>query len=180
MGSGKTTLARRLAPRLGWALVEEPLEASPFLEAFYADPASYTFENTVFYAIDYAHRVKKAAGKPSVFDHAHAIHRAYVTLDPGTADEARVYAALDGVLDALPPPALIINLLCPPRVLLNRIRVRGRSFEQGVTEDYLDRLSREVQKHAADEEKRTRILHVDAEDFDLETLREQVEAVLSF
>ncbi len=46
----------------------------------------------------------------------------------------------DLIIHNLPAPALLVFLSAPVSVLMDRIRMRGRSIETGISEDYLKRL----------------------------------------
>jgi deoxyadenosine/deoxycytidine kinase len=46
----------------------------------------------------------------------------------------------DLIIQNLPTPALLVFLNAPVPVLMDRIRMRGRSIETGISEDYLKRL----------------------------------------
>jgi deoxyadenosine/deoxycytidine kinase len=55
----------------------------------------------------------------------------------------------------LPPPALIIKLICAPSTRLRRISKRGRRQEAEISETYLERLIAAIDKRLADEQERS-------------------------
>jgi len=65
-------------------------------------------------------------------------------------------------IEALGPPDLLINLVCAPGVILNRITRRGRDFETGVDISYVMALNDEVQKQVRCVEHYIPVVHIDA------------------
>lgn len=179
LGIGKTTLAQKLADMTGWQIVREPVETNPFLLDFYKNPAKYAFEKNLFFLLDYLHEIKSKGSGDFIFDHSAVVHRSYAALNRHLPHERAVFSSLDRAIEALPPPDLLINLVCPSDVILNRIMHRGRDFESGVEIGYVTALNNEVQRQALAVESHIRVLHIDAATYNFEARPTDVEVVLA-
>lgn len=178
LGIGKTTLAQRLSDLTGWEIVKEPVETHPFLRAFYKQPAKYAFEKNLFFLLDYLHELKSRPTGHAIFDHSAVVHRSYAALNRTLPHEMTVFSALDRAIEALPPPDLLINLVCPSDIILSRINKRGRDFESGVEIGYVTALNAEVQRQVAAVEHYIPVVHIDAAAFNFESRIEDVRRVL--
>ncbi|MBL7963912.1 MAG: deoxynucleoside kinase [Flavobacteriales bacterium] len=152
IGAGKTTLAKRLAADLNGRLVLEEFDDNPFLPRFYADPKRYAFSVELSFLAQRYHQLKRVTehdlfhactvadyslGKSLVF--------AKATLD---GDEHALFMDLYRIMFAdLPKPDLLIYLHPPLDLVRDRIRLRGRSFELGITDAYLQRLQEGYMDH---------------------------------
>ena len=145
IGVGKSTLARKLAARLGADLLLEQADENPFLERFYADMPGYAFQTQLFFLFQ---RVKQmqAVAQPGMFashlvsDFLFAKDRLFARLNLSD-DEFRLYAQMYAqVAPQVPEPDLVIWLQASPATLLQRVHKRSISREQGVSSDYLQRL----------------------------------------
>ena len=145
IGVGKSTLARKLAARLGADLLLEQADENPFLERFYADMPGYAFQTQLFFLFQ---RVKQmqAVAQPGMFashlvsDFLFAKDRLFARLNLSD-DEFRLYAQMYAqVAPQVPEPDLVIWLQASPATLLQRVHKRSIPREQGVSSDYLQRL----------------------------------------
>ncbi len=145
IGSGKTSLTRRLGARLGWCTAYESVADNPYLGDFYADMRSWSFHLQVYFL---GHRARQhlemtADPRPAVIDRsiyedafifARALHHLGNLNDRDYASYRQLF---DLVVQQLPPPALLIVLKAPVPVLVERIRRRARDMESTISPDYL-------------------------------------------
>jgi deoxyadenosine/deoxycytidine kinase len=145
IGVGKTSLARKLGARLSAELVLEKADDNPFLERFYGDLQGYAFQTQLFFLFQ---RLKQLRGlaQPAMFsrgivsDFLFAKDALFARMNLSD-DEYRLYAQMYAPAAAqVPEPDLIIWLQASPGTLLRRIRRRSIRMEQGITQDYLQRL----------------------------------------
>ena len=145
IGVGKTTLARRLAQSFGTDLVLESAEENPFLKRFYEKPQGNSLPTQLFFLfqrVQQVHAMRQAdMFKPvQVSDFLLEKDRLFAELTLNE-DELRLYDQVAHHLQVTPPvPDLVIYLQAPVDVLMRRIAQRGISHEQGIREDYLERL----------------------------------------
>ena len=145
IGVGKSSLARKLAERLGAELLLELPEENPFLERFYEDIPGYAFQTQLFFLFQ---RVKQmqAAAQPGMFatslvtDFLFAKDTLFARLNLGD-DEFRLYSQMYAqAAQQVRDPDLVIWLQASPGTLMRRIRGRAIAMEQRISPDYLQRL----------------------------------------
>jgi len=147
IGVGKTTWARALASARQGCLILEEFDKNPFLTAFYADPAGNVIETELQFLLTHYHQLKqfpKRANetaemftdftffKDAIFAESNLIDPA----DKGMFDT--LYSFLSAKLRA---PDLVIYLRGSDRLILDRIRQRGRSTEMQADSAYFVRLN---------------------------------------
>lgn len=179
LGVGKTTLAVNLSQKMHWTLIREPVENHPFLESFYARPAAHAFEKNLFFLLDYLHQIKACEGADFIFDHSAVVHRSYANLNQITTVERPVYQALDRLTESVGPPDLLINLVCAPETIMQRIRKRGRSFESEVPMDYVVSLTQEIDRQVKAVSHYMRVLTLDAASYDFDARPQDNDKIIS-
>jgi deoxyadenosine/deoxycytidine kinase len=174
IGSGKSTVTTLLCERLGWKPYYEIVDENPYLADFYADMRRWSFHVQVFFLSKrFQHHQEIAAAPGSIIQ------------DRTIYEDAEIFARnlhLQGLMDErdfrsyhelfttmtqfLRPPDLIIFLRASVSTLLERIRRRGRDYEQGISPHYLAQLN-ERYAEWAERFSLCPILTVDADDLDL-------------
>jgi len=153
IGVGKTTLARLLAERLGAEPLLEVVEENPFLPLFYQDRRRYAFKTQVFFLLSRYRQLTPLRERPLfggvVADYLFDKDAIFASLNL-EGPEWDLYLDLYRELSLkLPPPDLTVYLKAPVPVLLERIRKRGRPFEEGMDPGYLETLSQAYERHFA-------------------------------
>lgn len=171
IGAGKTTLARRLANDSNGRLVLEEFDDNPFLPLFYDDPERYGFSVELSFLAQRYHQLKRVTEQDlftpcTIADYSlgKSLVFASVTLRP---DEYALFIDLYGIMfKDLPQPQLIVYLHLGMDRLRERIRSRGRSYEQRIGAEYLMRLQERYLDHLQ-KRQGSRVLVVDMQDMDL-------------
>lgn len=147
IGVGKSSLARLLGERLGTEPIFEKVSENPFLEDFYRDRDSYSFQTQMFFLVS---RYKQL----SVLSQTDLFNRSYVcdyTMERDkifarlnlNESEYRLYIDIYSLLArSVPRPDLIVYLQADTPTLMKRIRQRGRDIEKGVSEDYIQEVTK--------------------------------------
>lgn len=146
IGSGKTTLARRLAAHLGAATLFEDPDANPFLPGFYQDPARHALPAQLFFLFQRINQVRDLAqsdlfGGVTVADFMLEKDPLFARLNLND-DELALYRQIyDHLKPQAPPPDLVIYLQAGTETLIERVRRRATSYEKTIPDDYLLRLA---------------------------------------
>lgn len=152
IGAGKTTLARRLAELWGGRLVLEEFDDNPFLPRFYEQPERYAFSVELSFLAQRYHQLKRVTEQDlfspvTIADYSigKSLVFASATLAP---DEYALFLDLYRIMYAdLPQPDLIVYLHLGLERVRERIRLRGRGYEQQIGAEYLLRLQERYMDH---------------------------------
>lgn len=146
IGAGKTSLATRLANDFNGKLILEQFEENSFLPKFYEDPDRYAFPLELSFLAERFQQFKTNVLNPDLFtDHiiSDYIFQKSLIFSRKTLqlDEYALYSRLFSIIDAnLPRPDIILYLFLSPEQLKKNIIHRGRSYEQNIEIEYLDRI----------------------------------------
>ena len=146
IGCGKTSLANRLAQRLGAVTLLEDPRANPFLPLFYRDMRRYALPTQLFFLFQRVGQLEALKqpdlfGKPVVADFALAKDPLFARLTLDDAEYQLYSKIYDHVKPQAPVPDLVVYLQASVDTLVQRVKKRGNPIEAGIDEDYLRRLS---------------------------------------
>lgn len=146
IGSGKTTLARKLADRYAVNLLLENAEANPFLPRFYQDAPRYALPTQLFFLFQRSEQIRDLTQR-DMFTHA-TIADFFLEKDPIFArltlddEEYALYRQIYQHLQVrASPPDLVIYLQTPVTALAERVEQRNINYEQDIPKEYLERLA---------------------------------------
>jgi deoxyguanosine kinase len=171
IGAGKTTLAARIAEDFNAKLILERFADNPFLPKFYKDQNRYAFPLEMSFLAD---RYQQLSDDLSQFDlfkdflvadyHIFkSLIFAKVTLQE---DEFRLYKTLfDIIYKEMPKPDLYVYLYQNTERLLKNIKKRGRSYEQEIPAEYLEKINRGYLDYIKSQVD-LNVLVIDVSDFD--------------
>lgn len=146
IGSGKTTLARKLGDRHSVNLLLENTEANPFLPKFYQDAPRYALPTQLFFLFQRAGQIRDLTQR-DMFAEA-TVADFFLEKDPLFArlnlndEEFALYRQIYQHLQLqASAPDLVIYLQTPVDALSERIGQRNVSYEQDIPREYLARLA---------------------------------------
>ena len=146
IGAGKTTLATRIANDFNGKLVLEEFEAdkNPFLPKFYKEPDKYAFQLEMTFLALRFQQLKDKLANLDLF-HEFIISDYYVakslifSRNNLQEDEYDLFARFFNIIFAnIPKPELMVYLYLDVDHLQYNIRKRGRTYEQNITNEYLE------------------------------------------
>jgi deoxyadenosine/deoxycytidine kinase len=149
IGVGKSTLTRMLSEYLCWQPFYEAVDDNPYLSDFYKDMRKWSFHSQVFFLSRRLRHHRQIVDYPStvlqdrtVYEDAEIfarnLHEQKLMSDRDYASYREMYEAIKAFL---PPPNLLIYLEATVPTLTERIRSRGRDYEQQIDPAYLQQLA---------------------------------------
>lgn len=174
IGAGKTSLATRIANDFNGKLVLEEFEAdkNPFLPKFYKEPDKYSFPLEMnFLALRYQ-QLKDKLGALDLF-HDFIIADYYVakslifSRNNLQDDEYQLFARFFNIIFSdIPKPELLVYLYSDVPRLQQNIRKRGRSYEQEISDSYLEDIQQGYFDFIRQQQGNMRILLIDTNRLD--------------
>jgi len=143
IGSGKTSLVKKLVNDYGGKMILEQFADNPFLPLFYKDPERYAFSVELSFLTERYKQLQSELASPDLFNaftfsdfiFIKSLLFARKNLIP---EEYKLYQMLYSVLTkSFKEPDLVVYLHRDPSYLMQNIKLRNRSFEQNIQEDYL-------------------------------------------
>jgi len=146
IGTGKTSLATRLAEEHSAKLILERFADNPFLPKFYENPLRFAFPLELSFLADRYQQLQDELSKPDLFRQqivadymlSKSLIFAGITLKENEYD---LYQRLFHIIHPhLPKPDLLVYLHKDVSQLQRNILKRGREYEQNIETDYLKSL----------------------------------------
>jgi len=147
IGAGKTTLVSKLAEDFNAKTVLERFADNPFLPKFYKDQNRYAFPLEMSFLADRYQQISDDLAQFDLFkDFIIADYHIFKSLIFAKVtlaeDEYRLYKTLfDIIYKEMPKPDLYVYLYQNTERLLANIKRRGRSYEQEIPAEYLEKIN---------------------------------------
>lgn len=146
IGAGKTTLSTMLSQDFERRLILEEFSDNPFLPYFYDNPDRYAFPVELFFMTERHKQLQEELSQIQMFEEG--VISDYVFLKTLLfarhtlkAEEFRLFQRLFNILSTnFPKPDLLLYIHQPVAGLMENIRKRGRSYEQKMDPEYLQRV----------------------------------------
>lgn len=153
VGVGKSTISAKLAEKLNFKMMEEPVANNPYLDDFYANPKEYAFKLQVFMLMARSKQLKAAIDEDNViFDRSILEDPIFVEVlkaqDSISERDYQVYydfynhVVISSLyFDPKIKPDLIVYLQVTTENAIERIAQRGRASEKQVDSAYWELLN---------------------------------------
>ncbi len=170
IGVGKTTLVKRLGQLLSARTILEIFEENPFLSDFYSDRDRYAFQTEMFFLLSRYRQQESFSQEDllqrfSISDYLFVKSHLFSTMTLSN-DELGLFENMYSILHAqVPEPDLVIYLTANVNTLLDRIRKRGRPYEEGMDPNYIAQVANLYDDFFA-KYRETPLLIVNSEDID--------------
>ena len=149
IGSGKTTLAEKLAKHYGWLPLYESVDQNPYLRDFYGDMTRWAFHlqiyflNTRFKQVNQIRENERTTVQDrTIYEDAYIfaanLHQSGHITD---RDYQSYLDIFNSMISFVKPPDLLIYLKADIPKLVQQIEKRGRDFEYSMRLDYLRKLN---------------------------------------
>lgn len=146
IGSGKTSLAKKIGDDFNAKLVLERFADNPFLPKFYKDKERYAFPLEMSFLADRYHQLTEDLAQFDLFKNFivsdyfifKSLIFAQITL---SKEEYNLYRKMfDIMYKEISKPDVYVYLYQNTDRLIDNIKKRGRAYEQNIQADYLDKI----------------------------------------
>lgn len=149
IGSGKTTLAEKLAKHYGWIPLFESVDNNPYLRDFYGDMSRWAFHLQVYFLNSRFQQInairnndKTIIQDRTIYEDAHIFAANLRKSGHLTERDYQSYFdVFNSMIEYVKPPDLLIYLRADIPKLVKQIEKRGRDFEYAIRIDYLKNLN---------------------------------------
>lgn len=149
IGSGKTTLAEKLAKHFGWQAELESVENNPYLKDFYEDMEKWAFHLQIYFLNSRFTQIKKirlnnqtVIQDRTIYEDAYIFARNLHKIGKlNQRDYDNYLGVFDSMIKVVEAPDLLIYLKADLPRLVERIQKRGRDYENAIRLDYLKTLN---------------------------------------
>lgn len=146
IGAGKTSLASMIAEEFNAKLILEQFEENSFLPKFYKDPDKYAFPLELSFLAERYQQLKSQLITQDLFKDFviadYFIDKSLIFAQKNLqSDEYSLYSKLFNIINpTLPKPDLLVYLYVNIDRLKSNIKHRGRSYEQEIQTEYLEKI----------------------------------------
>ncbi|MEP7168068.1 MAG: deoxynucleoside kinase [Bacteroidota bacterium] len=146
IGAGKTTLAHLLAQHFNGDLLLEEFADNTFLPQFYNDPERFAFPLEMSFMAERYMQLKKifeqpVSGKPLISDYLFDKSLLFARVNLKENEFKLFENFFNLIKDSIPKPDLLVYLKKEVPRLQKNISKRGRNFEKGIKDDYLENIN---------------------------------------
>ncbi len=147
IGVGKTSLAQKIACDYQAPILLENFSQNPYLEKFYYHPKRFAFPLENYFLEDrfrqFNHFLKAASGKKkAVADHSLLKSLVFAKINLSSTHFEFFIKDFERLSAELVFNQKVIFLHKPIEKLIEQIKNRGRTYEQNITQDYLEKIQR--------------------------------------
>ncbi len=183
IGAGKTTLANFIAQEFNTSLLLEEFEENDFLKEFYKTN-DFVLHAEVQFILDRSKQLFQFHNQKHskiVTDYIPSKSLIFSKMNLSNKDFELVEQLVNSLFKTLPTPDLMIYLDRPVSSLKENIKKRGRSYESGISMDYLKQVE-DAYTNFLKQEQVFPVLKIDANEIDLTNpslLKQQLSNLLS-
>ena len=154
IGSGKTTLTRKLCEFYGWTPKYESVQYNPYLEDYYKDIPRWSYNlETYFLARRFKDLLEISRSEGVVVQDRTLLEGVNIFVannfergDLSRRDYDTYMQIFNLMMTMVGDPDLLVYLRCSVPHLVSQIQKRGRDYEQGIKLDYLQGLNDHYEK----------------------------------
>jgi deoxyadenosine/deoxycytidine kinase len=144
IGAGKTSLATKIAEEYNGKLILEQFADNPFLPKFYKDGEKYAFPLELSFLAERYQQLSAQLSSQDLFKNFtisdYLFNKSVIFAQKTLPDDLfGLYSKLFAIINAsIPTPDLLVYLYLRVDRLKENIKMRGRSYEQSIADEYLE------------------------------------------
>ncbi len=154
IGSGKTTLAEKLAKHYHWTPLFESVDHNPYLRDFYSDMTRWAFHLQIYFLNSRFNQVnqirqseKTIVQDRTIYEDAHIFAaNLHASGHISPRDYQSYLDIFNSMIQFVQPPDLLIYLKADIPKLVHQIAKRNRDFEYNIKLEYLKNLNEHYEK----------------------------------
>ncbi|MBQ9214770.1 MAG: deoxynucleoside kinase [Bacteroidales bacterium] len=181
IGSGKTTLTNNLADFYGWTPNYEDAGENPYLNDFYDDMPRWAFNLQVYFLhgrlrkiLDIMNSGKDIVQDRTIYEDAYIFAENLYEMNLMSERDFKNYLDIfEFTTSLLHAPDLLIYLKAGVPTLLKQIMKRGRTYELGISPDYLTKLNEKYNAWSKNYDK-GKILVVDIDELNFSNTKDDL------
>jgi deoxyadenosine/deoxycytidine kinase len=149
IGAGKSSLTGLLAKHYGWEAFYESVDDNPYLSDFYEDMRRWSFNLQIYFLSSRFRHQKEMLETPksliqdrTIYEDVEIFAKNLHEMNLMSDRDFKNYGALfEEMSHYLRPPDLLIYLRAQVPTLVRQIQQRGRSYENTIRIEYLEKLN---------------------------------------
>ena len=183
IGAGKTSLASMIAEDYNAKLILEGFADNPFLPKFYQDADKYAFPLELSFLAERYQQLSDQLSKQDLFKNFtisdYFINKSLIFAQKTLQEDVfGLYSKLFHIINqSLPKPDILVYLYMSVDRLQDNIKKRGRSYEQNIENDYLEKIQAGYFDFIR-QQQNMRILILDTNNADFVNYREDYEKII--
>lgn len=187
IGIGKTSLAEKISEHFDFHILKEIVDENPFLDKFYENISEWSFQTEMFFLCNRYKQLEDVEkyflkkNRPVVADY-HIFKNMIFARRTLNEHQLEKYEQIYKILTKdMPLPNVLIYITGSLETVLERIKKRGRDFEQQIEPEYLAQLSEDYETFIDQFEKENPeipVIRIDGDEIDFIKQREQLQSIL--
>ena len=185
IGSGKTTLTKKLSKHFKWDPHYEDVENNPYLNDFYKEMQRWSFNLQVYFLNSRFRQIIKIQESSKTFIQDRTIYEDAYIFAPNlhamglmSTRDFENYKELFDLMDSLVKgPDLLIYLRSSVPTLVSQIQKRGRDYESSIRLDYLTQLNDRYEAWISEYDKGRKLI-IDIDDINFSENKEDLGSII--
>lgn len=183
IGAGKTSLAKKIAKDYNAKLILEDFADNPFLPKFYNNQDKYAFPLELSFLAERYQQLTDELSKQDLFKNFtvsdYFINKSLIFAQKTLGEDVfGLYSKLFHIINAsIPKPDLLVYLYVNINRLQTNIKTRGRDYEQGIQDEYLEKIQSGYLEFIRQQQK-MRILILDINNIDFVKNKEDYRRII--
>jgi len=186
IGSGKTTLTKKLAKHYKFTPQLEEVDDNPYLNNFYKDMQRWSFNLQIYFLNSRFKQINEIRKKKKNIIQDRTIYEDAFIFAPNlhsmglmtTKDYENYMDIFETLKEFITPPDLLIYLSSSVPHLVEQIQYRGRNYEDSIQVGYLNRLNERYEAWISKYQE-GKLIQIDVDDMNFEKNKSDFNKIIS-